>query len=274
MISIFENRMEYLDILVKTSLRGQPKPWIHAPLTFIAKSEPFLNIMRNIVRHDDEPRRMMQKDLSDRMRTKLSNLQDHISEISQTWRAEADEYLLGLLSEAEKSTTRAEGKEIDATPLELATTFFKCHWCTDPISYPRILMHECLTAKRKLPDSDTDDESEQEDASDQETREEVYGIPTVTPGYVWNKMTSWWGPTWNEAREFISVDEESTKSAKAIIQACKEDPETITATTMNDRNVRLKCMRCVPTHGKSPSWHVMSWNMAVSYANAFCLQKG
>jgi hypothetical protein len=54
----------------------------------------------------------------------------------------------GLLLGHPHSPAFQEGKE--KVPykqdhgLELATTFFKCYWCTEPISYPRILMHGCL----------------------------------------------------------------------------------------------------------------------------------
>jgi hypothetical protein len=258
MISIYEKRMRHLNFLVTRPLEKQPKPWIYPPLSSIAKSEPFSNIMRNLVQDDDETL----------IATKLSNLADHIPEISKTWRIEADEYLLGLLSGAEKSTTRAEGEEIDRTPLELATTFFKCHWCTDPISYPRILMHECLRTKRRLPDADADEDSDDKP----EPLKEVYGVPTVTAAHVWNNMSSWYYPTWNEAREFITVDEESTKSAKAIIQICGEDPETFTATAMKDLNPRFECLLCVSKDSQGRSRHIMSWNMAVGCTTVLCLR--
>lgn len=182
--------------------------------------------------------------------------------------------------------------EINRRPLELATTFFKCDCaCAEPISYPRILMHSCIRY-HKIPDKDKDDEDEasqdnkvaddDEDSDENEAEElgnqdgstsgethnnsnEVYGIPTITADGVWNKMSSWGGASWNEA-DMIEIDDEAIGSARAIVQACGEDPDTVTSTTMNERDVRVECTRCVPPPGRKSTGrtrHIMTWKAAV-----------
>lgn len=34
-------------------------------------------------------------------------------------------------------------EDLDTRPLELATTFFECRNCSEPLSYPRVLVHDC-----------------------------------------------------------------------------------------------------------------------------------
>ncbi|KAF9484643.1 hypothetical protein BDN70DRAFT_81144 [Pholiota conissans] len=261
MIRAFQSRASHLDRTLRLKLEKEPKPWIYAPLPTIVNSDTLATVIGRAVEGADEIQ----------INTEITHLKDRLPKISKTWRAEADEYLLGLLTGPTKSSARADGEALDATPLELATTFFGCHWCTEAVSYPRILMHECLRTRRQDQDADHSDTegsgfSAQKATTDEGGPDMVHSIPTVNERQVWNKMSSWLGPTWNEAHKFISVDEEFTKSAKAIIQACGENPNTLTAEALNDLNIRVECMRCVPPPGKrgtARSRHVMSWNMAI-----------
>jgi hypothetical protein len=247
----FTERLSHLSDSMKNFFESRPKPWIHAPLPSIAKSEPFASIVRDTSTNEDR----------ELVKQRLSELADHIPALLTTCRAEIDIFLLGLLLGDEERITHVDGKDFDRMPLELATTFFKCHRCIeiDPISYPRILMHECLRKRTKL-----------DAPSDEEPLVESYGIPIVTAQHVWNRMSSWYGPTWNEMHQFISIDDVATRSATAIVLACGEDPKAFTAAALKECNVRLECMRCVPSAGRAQvacSRHIMSWNMAVSRWN-------
>ncbi|KAF8186417.1 hypothetical protein BJ912DRAFT_1043145 [Pholiota molesta] len=160
------------------------------------------------------------------VKERLSELADHIPALLTTCRAEFDRFLVGLLLGDEKRITHVDGKDFDRTPLELATTFFKCHRCIeiDPISYPRILMHECLR-KRKPTHPDA--------LIDEEPPVESYGVPIVTAQRVWNRMSSCHSPS------------------------LREDPKAFTAAALKERDVRLS------RAGVGCSRHIMSWNMAI-----------
>lgn len=66
---------------------------------------------------------------------KIAQLPGFITE----WRQKTDQYLASLIPRS-----RQQRRNDNASSLELATSFFKCRMCTEPISYPRILMHHCF----------------------------------------------------------------------------------------------------------------------------------
>ncbi|KAF8969724.1 hypothetical protein BDZ97DRAFT_1915257 [Flammula alnicola] len=275
-----QRRFRYLYPLVEKATEEMPTPCIFADFSHIARSEPFCGIIKDITEGADE----------DMIKMQIESLAPRLGEISSSWRAEADKVLLGLLSEATEPSMLVDNEEVDRKPLELATTFFKCHWCPDPISYPRVLMHSCLR-QRRFPDTDDDEGPEEqesiakeedgdsdgddEDEADDEAKEidnengdptEVHGIPKTTAEHVWDKMSSWFGSTWNEGNDQVSIDEESTKFAKVIVQACGEDLLTVTADRMDEIDARVECLRCcAQAEAKKSSRNrlVMTWKMAI-----------
>jgi hypothetical protein len=275
MVSNFRKRMACLDSVVKILQQESPKPWIYAPTSHIARSEPFPSIMKQSAEDcSDENKASMIEE--------LHKSEQRIQEISKAWRDDADKFLLGLLRGTKDSAMPVDDGELVRRPLELATTFFKCDCaCAEPISYPRILMHPCIRSHRipdkdedeapqenRVTDDDEDGDGDQDGSTNGETRNnpnEVYGIPTTTVDGVWNKMSSWGGASWNEA-DMIEIDDEAVGSARAIVQACGEDPDTVTSATMNERDVRVECTRCVPPPGRKSTGrtrHVMTWKAAV-----------
>ncbi|KAK0196745.1 hypothetical protein F5146DRAFT_1012796 [Armillaria mellea] len=68
----------------------------------------------------------------------FADIKAELPKISRDWRRSKGMYLLSLMP----------GNKHDISRLSLATTFFKCHECTEPISYPRVLAHKCMTALR------------------------------------------------------------------------------------------------------------------------------
>ncbi len=233
----------------------------------------------------------MSEDVNDNIIRERLNAQAHLlPDISLAWKTEADKSLLRLLSPEDDAGMVTGEEGFDRTPLDLASTFFACDCkCTDPMTYPRILMHNCLRTM-KMPDTDDDeapedsdnaksaDDEDDEDDEDEEQEDEdagneddapniVYGIPTVTPDSVWDKMSCWANKPWNEGGHDVWIDEEATGYAKAIIRACGEDPETVTSTAMNMRHdIRVECMRCVPANAaksRGRTRRVMTWKTAV-----------
>lgn len=272
--------MRHLHTMLQKSGEGTPKPWIIAPAPYVAQLEPFSTIMKD----------MSVEGREDLVKEKLNALANLLPGISLAWKAEADRSLLRLLPPKDDSATSSKEQDFDRRPLDLASTFFACDCkCTDPMTYPRILMHNCLRTK-KMPDNDDDeapaedsgevksandddDDEENEEQEDEDAASEndapnlIYGIPTATPETVWDNMSCWASKPWNDGGLDIWIDEEATGYAKAIIRACGEDPETVTSTAMNMRqDIRVECMRCLPVNGaksKGRTRRVMTWKTAV-----------
>ncbi|KAF9484123.1 hypothetical protein BDN70DRAFT_197531 [Pholiota conissans] len=248
MVDVYKKRFSFINDLMKIALGNQPKPWIYPPLSTLAKLKRIKSFIKAIERNSNEGTIEM---------ILAAAVAPRIPKFLTAWRAEADAYPVHLL--AEHPTTKKAAASRNT--LNLATTFFKCDFCTDPISYPRILMHQCLRTRRKILDgADGRDDEALVNASELEPNKK-YGVTTVTEEGVWNRMSMWSTPTWNDARHFISVDEAAVKSAKAIARTCGEDPDTVLTEVMKSRDVRLECNRCGPkSNGKR---HIMSWNMAI-----------
>jgi hypothetical protein len=69
-----------------------------------------------------------------------SKVESQLREFVTTWRHDMDEYLATLVPNQSAHRHDTHPKRL----LELATTFFDCPNCSEPISYPRILMHNCM----------------------------------------------------------------------------------------------------------------------------------
>ena len=197
-----------------------------------------------------------------------------------TWRKEADEYLVDLIlhSSSKKRKGRSnKGKAIAAAnPLDLAATLFKCHWCTEPITYSRILAHRCLLRSAK------DDEVQenkakigQEDeawAIDDEDSEDIQpdapreprAPKEITMNLIWASLLEKESTGMKAGNTYVTFDEEAHGVARNIIQICGEDPGTVTQAKMNEKNARLECLRCSrASQGKTRSRLVMNWTTAV-----------
>ena len=103
-----------------------PVPFVMPPVSQIASSEPVYSVFKSTATRD-----LSMED--------FRGLEDQIFETIMSWKEETDQLLASLLPCASK------GKEKRHTSqLELATTFFICHHCAEPIAYPRILVHKGL----------------------------------------------------------------------------------------------------------------------------------
>ncbi|KIM48752.1 hypothetical protein M413DRAFT_437932 [Hebeloma cylindrosporum] len=257
-------RVNTLDRVIQSTMADH---FILPHTSYIATREPFQALFKALPLEERVTEEQMRALATPEM----------ILQMTETWRREADILLLGLLSKLPVLPNAEEA--IDRTPLELATTFFKCNWCTEPISYPRILMHRCLRHRRsKEPDEEEDDDDrgsldsgadgeeveamEAENDNEQPTRNTVR--TEVTMDSVWNNMSSWFRSGWNEGNDQIFVDEEATNFAKKIVEACGEDPNTTTFTRMEELNPRLECVRCsAKSKTKTRNRPVMNWTTAL-----------
>lgn len=269
-IRALQLRVYTLDRTIRTTMAQQ---LIVPHTSYIAVLEPFKTLLTTLP---------LEEKVTEEQMSALAT-PDIILQMTEAWRREADISLLGLLSKPLPSST---DEAVDRTPLELATTFFRCNWCTEPISYPRILMHRCLR-NRRCTDTDEDDNDQEDDEGevDPGSDDEVEAIEAedddehqtpnttrdeVTVDSIWNKMSSWFGSGWNEGNDQIFVDEEATNFAKTIVKTCGEDPETTTFTRMEELDARLECVRCTAkSKTKTRARVVMNWTTAVSLLSSF-----
>jgi hypothetical protein len=138
--------------------------------------------------------------------------------------------------------------EIDQS-IPLATTVFRCKVCNPymeypggdfsdmdiedfldfgghrsnsiPLFYPKVMGHYCLTRSRTLPwDYPITDD------------------PNFRIDFPAGTRTKW-------GCHLLQVDEEASKAARAVVEACGEDPLTTTVTKMDELDPRFACTECV-----------------------------
>ncbi|KAJ6520313.1 hypothetical protein C8R45DRAFT_954725 [Mycena sanguinolenta] len=156
----------------------------------------------------------------------------HLSEQSDEWRKSNIDTLLGLLPSGSKKQGK---KRLDASILDLCTTFFRCHSCREPICYPRILKHACLRNRQSS-----------EETEDDENEDLLVKALSHAP--------------WVHGQEGIAFDTEASNITSMLITLCGQDPKTLTTAAMDNVDSRFECVRCAhPTKGKL----VMAWRMAL-----------
>ncbi|KAF8211878.1 hypothetical protein K438DRAFT_1805505 [Mycena galopus ATCC 62051] len=157
-----------------------------------------------------------------------TDLLAHLSEQTDEWRNSNINLLLELLP---SGSTKGK-KKLDAHTLDLCTTFFRCHSCREPISYPRILNHACLKKGQEPED------------------EEDYLLE------IFQKNEA----PWIHGHKGIAFDAEASNIMAMLIRLCGQDPKTVTTAAMDELDSRFECPRCVhPTQGRL----VMTWRMAL-----------
>jgi hypothetical protein len=157
---------------------------------------------------------------------------DQLPALTTRWLQACKEQLIRLTP---SNTTLEAITDDDSARLDLATTFFRCKWCTDPVSYPRVLEHRCIVGARNNNVEDSDPDS-------------VFIAACGALGS---------GP-WNYGNDQLEFEEEASSSARGILTACGVDPDTTTAATMNMMDHRIECLRCSNKSGRL----VMRWKTA------------
>jgi hypothetical protein len=227
-IKLFRQRINELSQTVAEFYSMAPKPLVIPPIVHFAKKPPFVDIIKNMHTYS---------------RPRAQNLAPQISGITASWRESADNCLLHLMPQTYK---KGKGKKLSAHHLKLATSFFKCHWCQEPISYPGILKHGCLIATERMDNPDKDE--------GQHVDSDVNSI--------WDQMKFWYGTEWNERNNEITFDGEASGFAQAIVKACGKAPNKTTFDEMNHIDARVECLRCFKK-GPNSKRLVMNWTRAV-----------
>ena len=257
---VLSNSVHYLGRFLRGQLNN-PNLLVVPSEYYVASHEPILSCLQSKV-----PRSAT--------REEFETFRPQLLEIVDTWRKEADEYLIYLSSSAKRKGRSDKGKEkATINPLELAATLFKCHWCTEPITYPRILAHRCLL--RLATDDEGQDnkgingqEDEACDIDDEYGADVEPGAPRESrrPEEImdaaWTSLLETHSTGMKAGNIYVTFDEEAHSVARSIIQICGEDPGTVTQAKMHEKNARLECLRC--SRGKSRTRLVMNWTMAVS----------
>ncbi|KAF9532169.1 hypothetical protein CPB83DRAFT_880819 [Crepidotus variabilis] len=200
-----------------------PAAWL------IAQKEPF----RNKIKHSYSYHGFTSED--------FKPFKKSLKAVIEAWKSGTDAYLLEMVP-------RTKGK--GSTALALATSFFSCHWCSEPVGYPRILVHYCEGRRKndekrkrnnvpKLNDfrwSDEDEESADEDSS-----RHPHPHKLITKDTVWDKMPN-------------------------LFRAAKKHPDEITFEDFNQKDIRIQCVGCSNRlKGKPLSRLVMTWTKAIMH---------
>lgn len=186
-----------------------------------------------------------------------------ILEAIASWRAETDDYLASLIPQPSvKGKGKKKASNI-ADLLNLATTFFKCHWCTEPISYPRVLMHSCFAED---PQADDDDDDTEEEVVIHRRRTARQPLPPkqITYDTVLPTLLDRHNVGMCAGMEGVTYDDEASKAVREIVVLCGKDPNTVTYAAMEELDARIECLRCSRRvkRGKNKRL-IMKWTMAV-----------
>ncbi|KAI5889760.1 uncharacterized protein SCHCODRAFT_02635541 [Schizophyllum commune H4-8] len=147
-------------------------------------------------------------------------------------------YLLGLIPGRVKGKSRGTGDR-----LALATTYFKCFRCKEPMPYVRITVHQCF---KDLPAGREDEDGE--DDTTITITSMLKAARTSAPLY--------------RTTDKVFFDEEASRHAEVLIRACENDPNKTTFADMEALDARLECVACEP--GKRRQ--AMQWRSALLHS--------
>ncbi|KAF8211884.1 hypothetical protein K438DRAFT_1928179 [Mycena galopus ATCC 62051] len=155
----------------------------------------------------------------------FQDLVDDLPRLFEEWRESKTLGLLALLP----------GRNNDNRDfLFRATTYFRCNGCSEPIAYPRILAHSCLSELQHGHRNRDDD--------------------------VALLCTNLDSEPWNYDGERVSYYPAAEASAKSVVSACGLDVDMTTAQDMDDVSPWLACLRC--SH-KVKGRAVFRWRKAI-----------
>lgn len=170
----------------------------------------------------------------------FSGITDQLPRLCEEWRATKNQFLLSLLPPCLDLTLGPEDIP-SSSRLELATTWFQCRdlECSgsEPISYPRVLVHECLTALRH----------------GYRNREDDLSLLFLNLKSV----------PWNLDGNKVTFCKPAAVAAESVIRSSVDpgvDVNTVTAAQMDDLDRWLECMHC--RHRKTGR-AVFRWKKAV-----------
>ncbi|KAF7363713.1 F-box domain-containing protein [Mycena sanguinolenta] len=154
----------------------------------------------------------------------FQELVDDLPRLFEEWRESKTLDLLALLP----------GHNTDRDLLARATTYFRCDGCREPIAYPRILAHSCLSELQH----------------GHRNREDDVAL----------LCTNLDSEPWNYGGKRVSYYAAAEASAKSVVRACGLNVDITTAQDMDDVRSWLTCLRC--SH-KVKGRAVFRWRKAI-----------
>ncbi|KAJ6531794.1 hypothetical protein B0H19DRAFT_1188595 [Mycena capillaripes] len=181
-----------------------PADTVFPPMVDMIRTEPFREVIENTSIYPEE--KVTEESFA------AALLQ--VPEFSMEWKRSKDNELVEIMKK-----TLSDSVEAD---LHLASTFFKCSRpSSEPINYPRILVHSSTTTFRWSRD---DSDHTLQDALKEEA--------------------------WNDAAG-VQYDERASRSVRSVVEACGLDPDVTTASEMDEINPVMECLNCSDdTHGR------------------------
>lgn len=268
-VNRFENGITLLQKFIHEGLNDMDRsvPFIMPPVSQIASSEPVYSVFKSAPTRD-----LSMED--------FRGLKAQIFEFIMSWKEETDQLLASLLPCVSKGK-----KKVYTSQIELATTFFICHQCAEPIAYPRILVHKCLirTSARESHVGDKDGSEEVEEiAGNDLVQDKEADLPRrrrqpprqpkppkeITLDTELPSLAEVYNTGIQDNMGWVKFNHDAYGTAREIIKACGEDPDIITSAEMQRKDVRIECLRCCrdpqDETRRSATRLVMTWTMAVS----------
>ncbi|KAL1748602.1 hypothetical protein HDZ31DRAFT_29052 [Schizophyllum fasciatum] len=222
-VSVFQSRVPDLQVLLY-NWYAQPETVLLPKWWEIAAKEPALARKGALAKQEADVTKSILAPLT---RSKLVQLAQECSD-------ELAAYLRSLLG----GIPKGKGKH---DRLFLATTYFKCFRCREPMPYPRIAVHHCLRICKAETETDEADTA-------------------ITISSMLRAMG--FGPPFYHGGDQVTFDEEASEHAKVLVRACGKDPKTTTFADMEALDARLECVACKPKKMRE----AMRWRSALLHS--------
>jgi hypothetical protein len=154
-------------------------------------------------------------------------LYQSLPKISENWKLAKDQELISLLSRNDETPLKSD-------VLDLATTFFKCNKCAEPIAYPRILMHQHITNCDELLEYPGTTEAEL-DVIEEAIQEDGH-----LPNEFWFRSLRCIPWSCQDGR--VDVYPEAEAIAKSLVTLCGLD---VNSTAANDMDILDPVVECL-----------------------------
>ena len=166
---------------------------------------------------------------------------EEMPRLCDEWRISRSRDLIIMMQVGTEESIKTETVpevDIDLSSLELATTWFHCWNCTEPIGYPRVLVHGHATSFR-------------------------YGSRIEASVDHFQNLGC---EVWNHRGDRVWFYTQAHAAARPIIAACGLDPDVATAREMDELEPMIECLTCYNIeirYNLDTGRHAMRWRRAV-----------
>jgi hypothetical protein len=150
----------------------------------------------------------------------FANIVPELPRLIDEWRISKSRELITMMEAEAPALIKTEETDLaahfDLSPLELATTWFFCRNCDEPIGYPRILAHDHAIAMTPTLRKDG-------------PRDHILGLSCQA---------------WNFRGDRLKFHVDAHRAARPIVESCGLDPDTTTARQMDEFDPMVECLIC------------------------------